>query len=594
MIRMKRSIWTGKKVHSNSMVTKILAVVTAGILCAILAVTAIIIGMSKKIFVDTYIRSQEKVFLRIEHELNNYHEDLMKLFSALNSSWNLKLYLHDGAQSPQFTFKITYKADQDMKKAIPSSMDNISAMVVSKSGKSYLNREETIITPVSEIIGSEEAKYALENPETVQYVFKQNGYTSTTRNTPVIMAVKALRATGSEVPYGVAYITLKERDFKRYYEYFTSQYAEFYMVDQTGKVVSSSDKQMVWKQMPQKNPGMVLEKKLAYYHCTAYGIINTQKALGNLYNEPLLWVICGGIMAAASIIIFFITRQTARPLSKLVYKMSNARKTRYDEHIELTGSREIEELSCTYNEMLDELNRYIGELLTIQKEKRRAEIAALQMQINPHYIYNTLASIKWLIFQGDVEKSTKTIDAFIALLRSTISNMDEYITIEREIENLKNYVLINNTRYGDKIQVEYFVTFGCEECKIPKMILQPFVENAFFHAFPYEAKGNIKILVRMLSGKLQLQIIDNGVGIADENLRKLTGENAKTDHFSGIGINNVSDRLKLLYGSEYGIKIESKENRGTTVTILIPVKNQRTLWLASEGAATVPEGIPPC
>lgn len=101
------------------MVTKILAVFTIGILFAILAVTAIIIGMSKNIFVDTYIRSQEKVFLRIEHELNNYHEDLMKLFSALNSSWNLKLYLHDGEQSPQFTFKITYKADQDMKKPFP-------------------------------------------------------------------------------------------------------------------------------------------------------------------------------------------------------------------------------------------------------------------------------------------------------------------------------------------------------------------------------------------------------------------------------------------------------------------------------------------
>ncbi|MFQ7550182.1 MAG: sensor histidine kinase [Blautia marasmi] len=169
----------------------------------------------------------------------------------------------------------------------------------------------------------------------------------------------------------------------------------------------------------------------------------------------------------------------------MVDKMSNAGETKYDEHINLTGSKEIEELSRTYNAMLDEMNRYIEELMTSQKEKRKAEISALQMQINPHYIYNTLASIKWLIFQGNVERSTKTIDAFISLLRNTISNTDEYIPIAKEIENLKNYVLINNTRYGDKIQVEYFVTFGCEEYRIPKMILQPFVENAFFHAFPW-------------------------------------------------------------------------------------------------------------
>ncbi len=88
-------------------------------------------------------------------------------------------------------------------------------------------------------------------------------------------------------------------------------------------------------------------------------------------------------------------------------------------------------------------------------------------------------------------------------------------------------------------------------------------------------------MVRMLSGKLQIQIVDNGVGIPDENLQKLTGENAKTEHFSGIGINNVSDRLKLLYGSEYGIKIESKENQGTTVTIQIPVKNNPNVWLVT-------------
>lgn len=561
-----------KSGRSNSMVAKILMVVTAGILCAVFAVTVIVISLSKNIFVDTYGKSQEKVFFRIEHELNYYHEDLMKLFGALNSSWYLKLYLQNDDPNPRFAFKVAYEADQDMKEAIPSSMDNISVMTISGNGGSYLDREETIIEPVSEIISSPEALAAMENPDTVQYVFRQNGYTSTTRNTPVVLAVKALKIPGSSEAYGVAYVTLRETDFMEYYAYFTSEYAEFYLVDQSGLVVSSSDKEMLGKSMPKEISGIILEKELPYYQCTAYGVINSQRALGNLYNEPLLWLICISITAGACTVIFFIARQTVRPLSKLVQKMSNARETRYDEHIELTGSREIEELSCTYNAMLDEMNRYIDEILAIQKEKRKAEIEALQMQINPHYIYNTLASIKWLIFQGNIEKSTKTIDAFIALLRSTIGNMDEYITIANEIDNLKNYVLINNTRYGDKIRVEYFVTYGCEEYKISKMILQPFVENAFFHAFPYEAEGNIKILVRTLDGKLQLQIVDNGIGITAANLRELTKKGNKKEHFSGIGINNVDDRLKLLYGSGYGINIESTENKGTAVTILIPAK----------------------
>lgn len=557
--------------RSKSMVTKILAVVTGGILCVVLAVATIVINISKGIFVDTYGNSQEKVFFRIEHELNAYHEDLMKLFSALNSSWYLKLYLQDEYQDSKLQFKVAYKADQDMKKAIPSSMDDISVMAVSTNGGSYLNREETIITPVSEILSSRQAEYAMENPEEVQYIFRESGYTSTTRNTPVIMTVKALRSPGSSEPYGIAFVTLKETDFKGYYEYFTSEYAEFYLLDQSNMVISSSDRKILGKRMTEKEADMTLTKDLPYYKCKAYGIINTTKALNNLYNEPELWLISLSIMVIAVIFIFGIVRQTTRPLSELVEKMSNARKARYDDYIELVGSREIEELSGTYNEMLEELNGYINELITTQNQKRKAEIAALQMQINPHYIYNTLASIKWLIFQGDVEKSTKTIDAFISLLRSTISNTDEYITIEREMESLKNYVLINNTRYGDKIQVEYYVTFGCEGCKIPKMILQPFVENAFFHAFPYDAEGSIKIFARKLKGNLQIKIIDNGVGIANNRLKEMTGKNAKTEHFSGIGINNVDDRLKLLYGNECGIRIESEENKGTVVTILIPI-----------------------
>lgn len=563
-----------EKIYSQSMVRKILAVVTLGILCAVCIVTVVIISISKGVFVDTYGASQEQVFYRIEDELNSYHEDLMKLFSSLNSSWNMKLYLQEEYPNPQTAFKNAYNADQDMKKAIPSSMDNINVMAVSKSGGSYLDREETIITPVSEIIKSKEAKYAMEHPEEVQYVFRHNGYTATTRNIPVVMAVKAVRSPGSKIPYGVAYVTMKESDFMKYYDYFASDYAEFYLTDGTDTVVSSSDKNTLGEKMPERSGSTVtiLKKELPYYQCTAYGIIDNSKTLEHLYNVPAIFFICIAIMLVSCVIIYLVIKQTTKPLSKLVAEMSNARDTKYDEHINLTGSKEVEELSSTYNAMLDEMNRYISELLTIQKGKRKAEIAALQMQINPHYIYNTLASIKWLIFQGNVEKSTKTIDAFIALLRSTISNTDEYITISKEIESLKNYVLINNTRYGDKVQVEYFVTFGCEEYKIPKMILQPFVENAFFYAFPYQESGNIKILVRTLGGNLQIQIIDNGIGISDERLRELTSRSSTTEHYSGIGIINVDDRLKLIYGNEYGINITSEENQGTTVTIVVPAE----------------------
>ena len=554
----------------RTMTTKIMVVVISGIFCAVLAVTAIIISISKNIFLDTYVKSQQKVFLRIENELNAYHENLVQIFADMNANWSIKLYLEDKEyMSPRQQSNITYGMSQSMKKIIPASMDHMTILAVGMSGGTFISKDEILTTPADEILASEEVAAAIEEPDVIHYVFKDNGYTSATADQPVVLAVRALQITGTDQPYGVVYAMMKETDFQKYYDYFASEYARFYMADESGKIVLGTDTAMVGKLVTEYQPDGVLKDELPYFQCTAYGEIDYGKALGNLYNAPMLYIICLGILTIACVIIFFVARQTVKPLSELVTKMSEAREKKYMDYIELRGSREVEELSSTYNAMLDELNKYISELMESQKAKRKAEIEALQMQINPHYIYNTLASIKWLIFQGDVLKSTKTLDAFIALLRSTIGNRSEYITMETEIENLKNYVLINNTRYGDRITVDYFVTAGCENCRIPKMILQPFIENAFFHAFPYETEGQIQVFVRKEGKNLQIRIADNGIGMSLNELSRL-GE--KTEHFSGIGINNVDARLKLLYGNEFGIHIESEESKGTTVTILVPLE----------------------
>lgn len=580
----------GKKLHLNSMVVRILATVMIGILFAVFSVSAIVINMSEDIFVDTYGKSQERVFLQIENDLNKFHENLNKITDAIDASWAFRLYLSDQELDSQLAFQTAYEMNQDLKQSIPTNVENISVMVIGVNGKSYLNREESIILPESEILESEISRRALEK-EGIIYQYADVGFTSTTRNSPVVMATKTLRYQESREPYAIVYITMKESDWSKFYGYFTSEYATFYMVDASGMIISSDRKDEICKKAEEVFPYQesegdltrstavnenqhitILNKKLSYYNHTICGVIDTEKALGRLYNIPQLWIICALVAAAVVLVTFWAVAQTTKPLSALAQKMADARKKQYDEYIKITGSEEIQQLSRTYNSMLDDLNRYIGELMHTQKEKRKAEISALQMQINPHYVYNTLASIKWMIYQGEVEKSTRAIDAFISLLRNTIGNMDEYITVEKEIENLKNYVLINNYRYGNKVQVEYFITFGCEECLLPKLILQPFVENAFFHAFPNERRGSITVLVRMTGKNLQIQVIDDGVGINQKRLMELAEGNAKSEHFTGIGVNNVDDRLKLIYGEAYGIDVKSEEGHGTTITILLPIK----------------------
>lgn len=581
-----------KKCAKNSMVVKIVLAVVVGIILAVFSVTAIIVNLSEDIFVNTYGKSQEKVFLQIEKELNHYHENLSKIIDSVEVSWAFRIYFSDKEMNSTRTFRNFYKMDEDLKNAIPTNISDVSVMLVGLNEKTYLNRAETIISSAKEILESDVSKKAMEKKGSIVYQYADSGFTSTTRNTPVVMAAKALCYPESGEMYALIYVTMKEEDMEKFYQHFTSEYANFYMTDSQGKIISTNQKGVLENKlgknlrvaekeeklrcdaMENGKEVIVLQKYLPYYNYTMYGVIDSRNALGRLYNIPMLWGVCAAIAMGVIIATYFFVKQTTKPLSVLVNKMANARNEKYDGQIEVTGSYEIQELTTTYNAMLEDLNRYIEELMNVQKEKRKAEISALQMQINPHYVYNTLASIKWLIYQGEIEKSTKAIDAFISLLRSTIGNTDEYTTVEKEIENLKNYVFINNTRYGDKVQVEYFVNFGCEECQIPKMILQPFVENAFFHAFPYERKGKITILVRKLDDNLQIQIIDDGVGIDQKRLKEISEGNTKTEHFTGIGVNNVDDRLKLLYGSQYGILIESEENKGTRITVCIPVKSE--------------------
>ena len=581
-----------KKCAKNSMVVKIVLAVVVGIILAVFSVTAIIVNLSEDIFVNTYGKSQEKVFLQIEKELNHYHENLSKIIDSVEVSWAFRIYFSDKEMNSTRTFRNFYKMDEDLKNAIPTNISDVSVMLVGLNEKTYLNREETIISSAKEILESDVSKKAMEKKGSIVYQYADSGFTSTTRNTPVVMAAKALCYPESGEMYALIYVTMKEEDMEKFYQHFTSEYANFYMTDSQGKIISTNQKGVLENKlgknlrvaekeeklrcdaMENGKEVIVLQKYLPYYNYTMYGVIDSRNALGRLYNIPMLWGVCAAIAMGVIIATYFFVKQTTKPLSVLVNKMANARNEKYDGQIEVTGSYEIQELTTTYNAMLEDLNGYIEELMNVQKEKRKAEISALQMQINPHYVYNTLASIKWLIYQGEIEKSTKAIDAFISLLRSTIGNTDEYTTVEKEIENLKNYVFINNTRYGDKVQVEYFVNFGCEECQIPKMILQPFVENAFFHAFPYERKGKITILVRKLDDNLQIQIIDDGVGIDQKRLKEISEGNTKTEHFTGIGVNNVDDRLKLLYGSQYGILIESEENKGTRITVCIPVKSE--------------------
>ncbi len=580
-----------KKLIKNSLFFKILCVVVAGVICVSASISYIIINISRGIFTKTYSDSQKKIFQQVNDKFYDFHAEVVKVINEVNSHKAFKVFLAEENLSIKENFKNIYDVKSQMKSALATNTYDMSVLIVGLNGNSYLNREELLTMDANEILDMDISKKSLENSKTILYQYLKKGFTSFTKDEPVIVITKALNLSNGK-PYGVIYFTIKEKDFEKFYDYFTVEINDIVVLNENNVVLSSNKKENIGEVQEEfkesidelaltkevsksykSDTNTILIQRLPYCNLTICGTVDNYKALGKMYDMRNIVLICVVITLCILIVIFLIVRQMTKPLYLLTKKMSNVRDGNFDEYIEVSGPEEVKELSSTFNYMIKDLNKYVDELVKVQREKRVAEIHALQMQINPHYIFNTLSSIKWLIWQGNNDKSISALDSFISLLRNTISKTDEFITVADEIENIKNYVFINNIRYGDRIKVEYFIMPDCNDYLVPKLILQPFIENSFFHGFPSDEEGKIQIFIKEQDENMKIEVYDNGVGIEEETLEKVKEKReAKNEHFSGIGINNVDSRIKLIYGDEYGIEIKSKLNKGTTVTIMLPIK----------------------
>ncbi len=224
-------------------------------------------------------------------------------------------------------------------------------------------------------------------------------------------------------------------------------------------------------------------------------------------------------------------------------------------------------------------NKYATQLLYTQ-----AQIDALQSQINPHFLYNTLEEIRGLAVIRDENDIADMTEALALMFRYSISQDNKNVTLEQELRNLENYILIQKFRFSDKFTLEYDIDRTDEilmNCRMPKLTIQPIVENAIQHGFgPIEEGGKITLRTITTQDRLLIRIIDNGVGMSFEKLEQLneqleeTTENRKriqTSGKTGIALINVNLRIKLNYGSQYGLFVSSTPNAGTVVEIRLPL-----------------------
>lgn len=596
-IHKRYSIKKGLKERKGSLIIKIMAAIIIGVVLISQINILLVNKFSKDFFSEVYGDSQEKNIEKIQEDLEEFFDSIEKTFDNISTSYDINMYYSGKNSSSVDKFIAMHNMQKSFQNAFESKLSGTTVLLVSKEGEISVNNNDVLTKDWKEIKQNEVFNEARKNNRKLCYSYVDEGFTYATKSSSIILGVKALRDMNNKL-YGYGVILIPDSELDNFYRYGENQYNSISIIDSNGMIVSSTDKyqigeidtelQKITNEMLEKEitvekmeknakTNMVLCKKIPYVDYSLCFTVDANEAIESLYNiSTLMWYIAI-ITGAVLLVIYILIRRTMSPLRQLGRKMSYVAKGDFNQYAEVTGDGEIQELAKSYNRMLHDINHYVDSIIEIQKQKRQAEIHALQMQINPHYIYNTLTSIKWLIMQGDTVKSTKAIDAFIKLLRSTISKSDEYISVEEEIENLKNYMYINEIRYGEKIKTEFFISINePDQLMIPKMILQPFIENAFFHGFPEGQNGEIFVCVREKTEKLIVEIIDNGVGMDERQVNELENgkSSRKSEHFTGIGINNIRDRLKLIYENQYELKIKSSLGEGTTVTVVLPIQHK--------------------
>jgi len=233
---------------------------------------------------------------------------------------------------------------------------------------------------------------------------------------------------------------------------------------------------------------------------------------------------------------------------------------------------EIQLLSNGIENMVERLIRQIEKNTEQEKQRRRTEFALLQAQINPHFLYNTLDTIVWLIESEEISGAVKMVASLSNYFRITLSRGKNVITIEEEEQHVRSYLEIQQMRYRDLMDYEIDIPDQLKQYILPKLTLQPLVENALYHGIKNRRrKGFIRLTGRAENGRIILEVTDEGRGMTEERLEEVRASlNEGTSE--GFGLRTVHQRIQILFGPEYGLSLESKLDVGTKVIVTIPMK----------------------
>jgi two-component system sensor histidine kinase YesM len=299
-----------------------------------------------------------------------------------------------------------------------------------------------------------------------------------------------------------------------------------------------------------------------------------------IFSVSLIGGVAG--IGLSALLVMFAIQNLFKPLSALVSAMRRVRQGHLETRVRIHTRDELAFLGDSFNHMLEHIDKLIKEVYEKQLREREAELKALQAQLNPHFLYNTLDMIYWRLYLQEDRDNAELIIALSDMLRYALEPSGKITTVRDELEQINRYLKIQSRRFEDVLEVRQTVEEETLDCRIMPLMLQPIVENAFVHGFRHSAEERCILTLRIYreetddQPQLIIEIGDNGVGMPQERVDQLLRSAFDTDQVH-LGVHSVIRRIALVYGQPYGLEIESAERQGTTMRLRLPFE------LASQG-----------
>ena len=578
--------------------SSIQSVIFATVAVLVLSAVVIVTGVSMK-FTNTSIFENSSeythtIIQQMNQNIDSYIDYMENIAYLISSNEDVQDYLFDEKIDNEGRYRIL----NQFQTILDSRSDIRNVGIISKNGRMLINDGSKSVNQDLDLNTQEWYATALEKPNGPILTSSHVQHIISGERPWVITLSRGIRdRSGSGEKEGVFFIDLNYSAISGLCDQSTvgtKGYA--FILDAKGNIVYHPQQQQLYNELQTENISLIMDTdedtvltgtgndgklySISRSEKTGWTVVdctNVKELLSKSRQAQSVYVLTAIILVIVALLFSrFMARSITLPIQKLRDSMKKVQEGDFSvSDVVVDSKNEIGSLTKSFDVMTHRIHELMEQNVHEQEEKRRSELKALQSQINPHFLYNTLDSIIWMA-EGKKNEEVVLMTASLArLLRQSISNEDEVVPIANEVEYARGYLTIQKMRYKDKLEFQIEADSSILYIPLIKLVLQPIIENAIYHGLKYkESKGLLIVKGFMKDGNAVLQVIDDGVGMDEETLAHIYDKHKVNYHSNGVGVYNVQKRLKLYYGEDYGITYTSELGKGTTATITIPGRQE--------------------